>query len=216
MAKAKGSDWINENVPDAAVWGQYYVIARKEEYQSGTKVQTKQTVHPARDATITGKEIKEHLKLSASSSLGFGLIIAGVVLAAIAFLLKEPMGSSTGYLVFMMLICLGMVIGGVYFLIKARKQASELQQASSWEQLYPYIEEALTEKVFTEEQAKRKAEMGDKGAYQAGYYCLPARLALQGQFDKAKSSFSLAEGLKGSLKQAAAGVPEDGLALTRR
>ena len=38
MAKVKLSDWINENVPDDAVWGQYYVIARKEEYQSGRKV----------------------------------------------------------------------------------------------------------------------------------------------------------------------------------
>ena len=216
MAKVKLSNWINENVPDDAVWGQYYVIARKEEYKSGGKVLTEQTVSPARDATITGKEIKEHLAYCASPTVGVFFIIAGIVLAVAEFLLRKPMNASTGYLEVAMFFNLGMVIGGIYLLMKARKQAPEIQHMSSWERLTPYMEKALTEKVFSEEQAKREQEMGDKGEYQAGYFCLPARLALQGQFDKAKSNFGLMDGLKISLKQAAAGVPESGLELTRR
>lgn len=38
MAKAKLSDWINLNVPDDAIWGQYYVISQSEEYRQGNKI----------------------------------------------------------------------------------------------------------------------------------------------------------------------------------
>ena len=53
------SAWVMENIPDDAVWGEYYVIAGKEETRRGSKVFVDQQVKPAREATITGKEIKE-------------------------------------------------------------------------------------------------------------------------------------------------------------
>lgn len=149
MATTKVSDWINKSVPDDAVWGQYYVIARKEEFQNGSRIQIEQTVCPARDATITGKEIKAHLENSASPALEVGLIIAGIVLAVVAFLLRKPLGASTGFSAIEILINLVLVICGIYFLTKACNQAPEIQ-----DRLNPYIEEALTQKVFFEEEAK--------------------------------------------------------------
>lgn len=67
MAKVVLSDWININVPDHAVWGQYVVIAQSEEYRQSANKVRKETTMSARDATITGKEIKAYLARSASS-----------------------------------------------------------------------------------------------------------------------------------------------------
>lgn len=216
MAKSKLSAWINENVPDEAVWGQYYVIAHKEEYQKGGKVSVEQTVCPARDATITGKEVKQNLESGASTGLGLGLIIAGVVLAVAEFLLRKPMESSTGFIAVAMALNLLMAGAGVYLLLKARKLAGELAGISTWEELNPCIESALTEKVYLEEQKRRVEEHGEKGGGFAGYYCLPAKLALQGSLDKAKSNFALRDDLKPVLVQSASEVPQSGLELTRR
>ena len=59
MAKKELSDWINENVKDDAVWGKFFVIAHKEEYKTGSRIRIEQTVSPIKDATITGKEVKQ-------------------------------------------------------------------------------------------------------------------------------------------------------------
>ena len=214
--KVELSNWINENVADDAVWGEYFVIAHKEEYKSGSKIRVEQSVSPIKDATITGKEIKQSLGDQMSSSAGIIIMLLGIAWTAVVILLKKPMESSTGAVVIGILIGMCGIIGGIYMVISAKKATPEIMTISSWEKMNPYIEEALSQKVFNEEVANRKKEMGDEGAGFAGYYCLPARSALKGEFDKAKSNFGLAEDLKASLIQAASTVPEDGLELTRR
>ena len=53
--------WVLENVPDDAVWGETYVIARKEETQSGSRVQIQRFLKDPADHVITGKEIRNDL-----------------------------------------------------------------------------------------------------------------------------------------------------------
>ena len=43
-SKEKLPAWIQENVPDDAVWSEYYLVARKEETQSGNRVHINQTL----------------------------------------------------------------------------------------------------------------------------------------------------------------------------
>ena len=91
MASGKKlSAWVLENVPDDAVWGETYVIARKEETQSGSRVQIQRFLKDPADHVITGKEIRDDLASSASPVFGVVLIIGGVVAAALTFLLRQP------------------------------------------------------------------------------------------------------------------------------
>lgn len=213
---AKLSDWINENVKDDAIWGEYFVIAHKEELRAGSKVRVEQTVSPLKDATITGKEVKQSLLDKMSSSGGIILLLIGIVWTVVTILLKNPMEASSGAVIIGIIIGVCGIIGGIYMIVSATKASPEIMDISSWEKMNTYIEDALGQKVFNEEISKRKHEQGDEGAGAAGYYCLPARAALKGEFDKAKSNFVLAEDLKASLVQAASTVPESGLELSRR
>ena len=210
------SAWVMENIPDDAVWGEYYVIAGKEETRRGSKVFVDQQVKPAREATITGKEIKEALSSNSSTAAGIGLITAGIIVGVLGFLLRDPEQESKGIIGIAIFIAAGLAIGGIYLLVTALKAAPEIRNISSWESAFPYIEAALSQKVFNEEDKKRREERGDKGAAYAGFFCLPARLAIKKEFDKARSNFGLAEELKEKLIQLASEVPEDGLELKKK
>lgn len=128
MAKVKISDWINENVTDDAVWRQYYIIVRKEEYQSGGKLLIEQTVPPARDATITGKEIKAHLAQSASSLRPAVGALLGVVWTVVFFILGEEIFADLGF----MGVVIGPVLGlamiglGIHGFLKAKGTSLEM------------------------------------------------------------------------------------------
>ena len=216
MAKKELSDWINENVKDDAVWGKFFVIAHKEEYKTGSRIRIEQTVSPIKDATITGKEVKQYLTDKMSSASGIFCLILGIVWSVAAILSRKPMESSTAFFVIMILVGVSFIIIGILLSISANNTSPEIMSISSWETMNTYIEEALSQKVFNEEVANRKKEQGEQGAGYAGYYCLAAKDALEGNFDKAQSNFGLAEDLKASLVQAASTVPESGLELSRR
>ena len=61
-SKEKLPAWIQENVPDDAVWSEYYLIARKEETRSGNRVLINQTLKEPREVSISGKEVKGYLR----------------------------------------------------------------------------------------------------------------------------------------------------------
>ena len=210
------STWVMENIPDDAVWSEYFVIAGKEETQSGSKVFVNQQVKHAREAMITGKEIKEAFSSNSSPVAGIALIISGIVVGVLGFLFRNPEQESKGFMGIAIFIAACLAVGGIYFLAKALKAAPEIRNISSWESALPYIEAALSKKVFNEEVTKRREVQGDKGAAYAGYYCLPARLAIKKEFDKAESNFGLAEELKEKLIQSATEVPKEGLELKKK
>lgn len=215
MAKVKISDWINENVTDDAVWGQYYIIVRKEEYQSGGKLLIEHTVPPARDATITGKEIKAHLEDSGPlMAVGIGCLIFGIVWIAFYLWIGENWGSGVKDILLGPVLGLAAIVLGVLFMLACkkgtRKISAEVFAISSWEDLYPHIEAALKEKVLSEEKEKRKQEMGNQGEAFSGRACFTAREVLQDEL----GGVPLDLGLK--MKMVAASVPESGLKLTRR
>ena len=203
MAKKELSDWINENVKDDAVWGKFFVIAHKEEYKTGSRIRIEQTVSPIKDATITGKEVKQYLTDKMSSASGIFCLILGIVWSVAAILSRKPMESSTAFFVIMILVGVSFIIIGILLSISANNTSPKIMSISS-------------QKVFNEEVENRKKEQGEQGAGYAGYYCLAAKDALEGNFDKAQSNFGLAEDLKASLVQAASTVPESGLELSRR
>ena len=208
--------WVKENVSDDDVWSEYYLIARKEETKSGNRVQINQTLKEPQEASISGKEVKEYLSDQSSSAVGAFLIVAGLVIAVLMIFLKEPMEMSTGFLVFQLLIAVGLAAGGIYLIVKSRRLSAKLQSIDSWEALEPLIESALTEKVYNAEIAAREAEHGEQGAAYAGYLCIPAHAAVQEDFEKAKSNFGLQENIRTSLIQSAAAVPAEGHKLVRK
>lgn len=212
MAKVKISDWINESVTDDAVWGQYYIIVRKEEYRSGRKVLIEHTVPPARDATITGKEIKAHLADSASSLRPAAGVLLGVVWAVVSFIWLKQGFADLGFMFVVIGPVFGLALTGIciHNFLKAKSVSLEIQVISSWEDLYPHIEAALKEKVLSEEREKRKQEMGNQGEAFSGRACFTAREVLQDEL----GGVPLDLGLK--MKMVAASVPESGLKLTRR
>lgn len=211
MAKVKISDWINENVTDDAVWGQYYIIVLKEEYRSGRKRLIEHTVSPARDATITGKEIKAHLEDSGPlMAVGIGCLIFGIVWIASYLWIGENWGSGVKDILLGPVLGLAAIVLGVLFMLACKKRTRKISAISSWEDLYPHIEAALKEKVFSEEIEKRKQEMGNQGEALSGGACFTAREVLQDELGGV--FFDL--GLK--MKMVAASVPESGLKLTRR
>ena len=73
-----------------AVWGETYVIARKEETRSGNRIYIKQFLKDPVEASITGREIKDSLEFSASPAFGIALIVIGAIAAALTFILKKP------------------------------------------------------------------------------------------------------------------------------
>lgn len=208
--------WVEENLPDDAVWSEYFLIAHKEETRSGNRVNIEQTVRPPKEAAITGKEIKTYFLDQASSSTGLILIAVGLGILLLALLLKEPMHSSNGFLVLEGLIALCAAGGGVYMLVQGQKLSKALSAVTSWDELEPFVETALTEKVYADEIAARKKEHGETGAAYAGYYCIPASLASQGAFDKAKSNFGLQEALKSAMLDALEQIPAEGRKLARK
>ena len=205
--------WVHENVPDDAVWGETYVVARKEETRSDNKVNIKRFVKDPVEATITGKAIKDGLSFNASPAFGIGLIVTGLIIGALTFVLKKP-EESLNYLI---LLCAVMaLIGGIVLTVKSAKAAPEIASIASFEALEPHIEKALSEKVFTDEIAARKKELGETGAGYAGYFCVPARLAAQGDLSAARQNFEPGDEIRSALVQLAGSVPEEGRRLTRR
>lgn len=214
MAKVKISDWINESVTDDAVWGQYYIIVRKEEYRSGRKRLIEHTVPPARDATITGKEIKAHLEDSGPlMAVGIGCLIFGIVWIASYLWIGENWGSGVKDILLGPVLGLAAIVLGVLFMLACKKRTRKISAISSWEDLYPHIEAALKEKVLSEEREKRKQEMGNQGEAFSGRDCFTAREVLQDELGGIVPFFPEL-GLK--MKMVAASVPESGLKLTRR
>lgn len=212
MVKAKLSDWVNINVPDDAIWGQYYVIARSEEYrQSANKVRRETTAH-ARDAIITGKEIKAYLTRSASSLRPAVGVLLGIAWAVVFFLMFPSTSADLGVFMGIFLPVAGLALAGfsIHNFLKVRGVSHEIQAISSWVSLEPYIEGALKEKVLSEEAEKRKQEKGNQGEAFSGIYCVSAREVLQVEL----SSNNLDSGLK--MKKVAESVPLSGLKLTRR
>ena len=205
--------WVRENVPDDAVWGETYVVARKEETRSGNRVNIRRFIKEPVEASITGKEIKDSLEFSASPAFGIGLIVVGAAIAALTFVLKKP-EETPNYLI---LLCAAFaLIGGIVLAINSAKAASEISSIASFEALAPHIEKALSEKVFTAEIAARKAELGETGSGYAGYYCVPARLAAQGDFSSARQNFEPGDDLRAQLTALAATVPEQSRMLVRK
>ena len=218
MAKVVLSDWININVPDHAVWGQYVVISQSEEYRQGASKVRRETTMSARDATITGKEIKAYLAKSASSLRPAAGALLGIVWAVVSFILlkKSPDFADLGF----MAVVIGPVLGlaliglGIYGFLKARGASPEIQAISSWKSLEPYIEAALKEKVVAEEEAKRRREMGNKGEAFSGISCFTPREVLQAE-TKANPTVHDID-IRSKMKTVAESVPESGLKLTRR
>lgn len=209
------SPWVRENVPDEAVYGEHYIIIRKEETQSGAKVHVNQTLRDPRAATITGKEAKRFLDDSASPGLGIGLLIIGVVIALVAVLVRR-MGSSAGFMGVVLFLAAISAGAGVYQLVKSKKQAPEILTIASWEEFEPFLEQALTEKVFNEEVKAREEELGEKGKAYAGYFCVPARRAAVGDFEKAKSNMGVYDQIMEAATRAAAALPEECRRLERK
>ena len=214
--KNKLSEWVTENVGDEEVWSEFFVAARKEETQSGSRVTVTQNATDPIEGTITGKQIKDALSSSASPVIGIVFIVIGAIIAAGLFLLREPMNSSAGFLVIGLLMAAGIAGFGAAQLVKSLTSAPKIRSIASFEQLEPYIEAALTEKVYNEMIAKRKEEHQDKGAAYAGYYCIPARYAAEDKFEKAKSNFPIAENIKALLRISAASLPPEARRLSRK
>lgn len=205
--------WVRENVPNDAVWGETYVVARKEETRNGNRVYIKRFLKDPVDASITGREIKDSLEFSASPAFGIALIVIGAIAAVLTFILKKP-EESPNYLI---LVCaVAALIGGVYLTVKSAKAALEIASIASFEALEPYIKKALNEKVFDAEIAARKAELGETGAGYAGYFCVPARLAAQGDLSSARQNFEPGDELRSRLIALAATVPEQSRRLVRK
>lgn len=221
MSKAVLSDWINENVPDDAMWSEVYITARKEETQSGRHVKITQSLREVREVHITGKELKAHLNWEGSPVLGIALLIVSLVMAVLDILLRGPMETSRDALILFLVIAAAMAAGGIYLIIRSRKKGSTVQSIASWEAIDPWIADAFGKKVFDEETEARRQEHGDQGSAHAGYYCIPARLAAQGRFDTAVSSvstkgndgiyfnFSPYDDLMQAMKQAALALPKE-------
>ena len=205
-SKEKLPAWIQENVPDDAVWSEYYLIARKEETRSGNRVLINQTLKEPREVSISGKEVKGYLRDQSSPTIGVVLIVIGLAVVTLMMVLKT-LGTSGGYLLFQLLIAVGFAGGGIYLLLKSRQLSAKLRSIDSWEALEPLIELALTDKVYNAEIAARKEEEGEQGAAYAGYFCIPAHAAVREDFEKAKSNFGLQENIRTSLVQAAAAIP---------
>ena len=207
--------WIQENVPDDAVWSEYYLIARKEETRSGNRVHIDQTLKEPQEASVSGKEVKDYLRDQSSPAIGVVLIVIGLAVVALMTVLKT-LGTSGGYLLFQLLIAVGFAGGGIYLLLKSRQLSAKLRSIDSWEALEPLIELALTDKVYNAEIAARKEEEGEQGAAYAGYFCIPAHAAVREDFEKAKSNFGLQENIRTSLVQAAAAIPAEGQKLVKK
>ena len=205
--------WVRENVPDDAVWGESYVVARKEETRSGSQVNIRRFLKEPVEASITGREIKDSLAFNASPAFGIGLIVVGAVAAALTFVLKSP-EETPNYLI--LLCAVIALIAGVCFAVKSARAAPEIASIASFEALAPHIEKALNEKVFDAEVAARKAELGETGSGYAGYFCVPARLAAQGDFSSARQNFEPGEELRAQLSALAAAVPEESRRLVRK
>lgn len=214
-SKEKLPAWIQENVPDDAVWSEYYLIARKEETRSGNRVLINQTLKEPREVSISGKEVKGYLRDQSSPTIGVGLIVIGLAVVTLMMVLKT-LGTSGGYLLFQLLIAVGFAGGGIYLLLKSRQLSAKLRSIDSWEALEPLIELALTDKVYNAEIAARKEEEGEQGAAYAGYFCIPAHAAVREDFEKAKSNFGLQENIRTSLVQAAAAIPAEGQKLVKK
>ena len=213
------SPWVLENVPDEAIYGEHYIIVRKEETQSGSRVHVNQTLSEPREGTITGAQVKEHMQETASPVLGISLIVIGLVVCLISFLSKMLEGDVNGSNDFPKVILIfgcGIIIGGIYLVIKSKKSSPEILSISSWGDFEPFLEKALTDKVYKEEMKARQEEMGDKGSGFAGYFCIPARHALSGDLEKAKSNFGLMDQIKLAVINAAANLPEDSRKLVRK
>ncbi len=213
------SPWVLENVPDEAIYGEHYIIVRKEETQSGSRVHVNQTLSEPREGTITGAQVKEHMQETASPVLGISLIVIGLVVDLIVFLLdllQTDRNESRGALIVGLIIGCGIVVGGIYLAIKSIKSSPVIQSISSWEDFEPFLEKALTDKVYDEVMKARQEEMGDKGSGFAGYFCIPARHALSGDLEKAKSNFGLMDQIKLAVANAAANLPEDSRMLVRK
>ena len=211
----KLSPWVRENVPDEAVYGEHYIIIRKEETKSGAKVHVNQVLRDPQAATITGEEVKSFLDDSASPGLGVGLLILAGIIAVIDIVCRL-IGALSGFPVFAILlvgICAG---AGVYQIVKSKKQAPEILTIASWEEFEPYLEQALTEKVYNGEIKAREEELGEKGKAYAGYFCVPARYAAVGDFGKAKSNMGVYDQLKEAAARAAAALPEEARKLERK
>ena len=205
--------WVRENVPNDAVWGETYVVARKEETRSGNRVNIKRFLKDPVEASITGKQIKDSLEFSVSPVSGIALIVIGAIAAALTFILKKP-EESPNYLI---LVCaVAALIGGVYLTVKSVRAAPEIASIASFEALAPYIEKALNEKVFTDEIAARKAELGETGSGYAGYFCVPARLAAQGDLSSARQNFEPGDELRAQLIALAATIPEESRRLVQK
>ena len=212
-SKEKLPAWIQENVPDDAVWSEYYLIARKEETRSGNRVHINQTLKEPQEASISGKEVKDYLRQSSSVTTWIVLIVIGIALPLLMTVLKEPMEMSSGFLTVWYILAVLLVVSGIVMLVKSRQLAASLQSIDSWEALEPLIELALTDKVYN---AAREAEYGEKGAAYAGYFCIPAHAAVREDFEKAKSNFGLQENIRTSLVQAAAAIPAEGQKLVKK
>ena len=213
--KNKLPAWVAENVPDDAVWSEYYVIANKEEYKNGARITVEQKVKEPREATITGKEVKKYLDDNSSSWQGVFLLAIGAIIAVVK-LITMLLSDSSGSFPIAFLFAAGFIIGGVYLVIRNSNNSKKYDTISSWEDLEPHIEAALTKKVFHEECELRQAEKGDTGSAYAGIFCNPARIVETGDFDKIESQFGLMDATKASLVQAALSVPEEGKRLTRK
>ena len=74
----------------------------------------------------------------------------------------------------------------------------------------------MNEKVFDAEIAARKAELGETGAGYAGYFCVPARLAAQGDLSSSRQNFEPGDELRSRLIALAATVPEQSRRLVRK
>ena len=214
-SKEKLPAWIQENVPDDAVWSEYYLIARKEETRRGNRVLINQTLKEPREVSISGKEVKGYLRDQSSPTIGVVLIVIGLAVVTLMMVLKT-LGTSGGYLLFQLLIAVGFAGGGIYLLLKSRQLSAKLRSIDSWEALEPLIELALTDKVYNAEIAARKEEEGEQGAAYAGYFCIPAHAAVREDFEKAKSNFGLQENIRTSLVQAAAAIPAEGQKLVKK
>lgn len=214
-SKEKLPAWIQENVPDDAVWSEYYLIARKEETRSGNRVLINQTLKEPREVSISGKEVKGYLRDQSSPTIGVVLIVIGLAVVTLMMVLKT-LGTSGGYLLFQLLIAVGFAGGGIYLLLKSRQLSVKLRSIDSWEALEPLIELALTDKVYNAEIAARKEEEGEQGAAYAGYFCIPAHAAVREDFEKAKSNCGLQENIRTSLVQAAAAIPAEGQKLVKK
>ena len=214
-SKEKLPAWIQENVPDDAVWSEYYLIARKEETRSGNRVLINQTLKEPREVSISGKEVKGYLRDQSSPTIGVVLIVIGLAVVTLMMVLKT-LGTSGGYLLFQLLIAVGFAGGGIYLLLKSRQLSAKLRSIDSWEALEPLIELALTDKVYNAEIASRKEEEGEQGAAYAGYFCIPAHAAVREDFEKAKSNCGLQENIRTSLVQAAAAIPAEGQKLVKK